>query len=181
MSWLTGNQIKQEVQNNKIMINPFNLKQVNPNSYDYRLSPILKELLPNHKSNEKKCLDPKIKMKVKGIKVPSSGYLLKPNHAYLGSTVEKFGSKYFASLCTGKSSVGRLFLNNHQCAGLIDQGFYGNITLEITVQLPTIVYPKMRIGQIFWFKSHGEALLYKGKYRKNNKAQPTRIYMDLNK
>lgn len=179
MSWLTGNQIINEVDQNQISIKPFNKAQVNPNSYDYRLAPLLRQIIPNSISSNIACIDPKNKMKFQEIHIPDSGYLLLPGAAYLGHTVEVFGSDYFASLVTGKSSVGRIFINNHHCAGLIDQGFIGHITLEITCQIPTIIYPNMRLGQIFWFKTFGKPLLYEGKYQNNNAALPSRIYLDI--
>ena len=80
-------------------------------------------------------------------------------------------SDHYASLVTGRSSTGRKFITNHITAGLIDQGFFGRITLEIVVFKKTIVYPHIPFGQIFWFEVSGEPLLYKGKYQ--GQAQPT--------
>ena len=181
MSWLTGNQIIKEVNQNRITILPFSENQVNPNSYDYRLAPIIKKIIPNSSRNGIPCIDPKIETCYEEIIIPENGLLLLPGQCYLGHTVEVFGSDFFASLVTGKSSVGRLFINNHHCAGLIDQGFLANITLEITCQLPAVVYPNMRFGQIFWYKTFGKALLYQGKYQTNNAAQISRIYLDIQK
>jgi dCTP deaminase len=181
MGWLTGNQIIKEVRNSKITILPFDILQVNPNSYDYRLGPIIRQIIPNSFRNGIPCIDPCKATKFIEIPIPSDGLLLLPGKAYLGHTLETFGSNYFASLVTGKSSVGRLFINNHQCAGLIDQGFLGFITLEITCQLPTIVYEGMRLGQIFWFETKGKPRLYQGKYQSNNAAQPSKIFLDIEK
>jgi len=181
MSWLTGKQVVDEVRRGRIAIEPFNEDQVNPNSYDYRLAPLLRRLLPNSERCGVPCVDPAIEMQYEEIEIPKDGYLMRVEEAYLGHTVEKFGSGHFASLCTGKSSVGRLFIKNHACAGLIDQGFFGHITLEMTAKLPTVVYPGMRIGQMFWFESVGECELYTGKYGegKGNAAVPSRIHLDL--
>jgi dCTP deaminase len=181
MGWLTGKQVIEEVKSGCITIDPFNEDQVNPNSYDYRLAPLLRRLLPNSVRNFTPCIDPKLPMKYEEITIPEDGFMMIVEEAYLGHTVEQFGSKYFASLCTGKSSVGRLFIKNHACAGLIDQGFLGHITLEMTAKLPTIIYPGMRIGQLFWFESIGEIELYHGKYGAGNAALPSQIYKDLNK
>ena len=179
MSWLTGKEIKKQLDAGRIKINPFQEKQCNPNSYDYRLAPILRILRPNSVFNNIPCIDPKLEMKYEEIEIPRTGYLLLTENAYLGSTLEKFGSNHYASLVTGKSSIGRLFVKNHACAGLIDQGFFNHITLEITAKLPTIIYPGMRFGQIFWFTSVGECELYKGKYgRGDNVARPSKIHLD---
>lgn len=179
MGWLTGTQIGIEVKRGKIRIDPFDDDQLNPNSYDYRLAPQLRRLLPNARRGGVACLDPKEEMKFEDLVIPKSGLLMKVGEAYLGYTVEKLGSDHFASLVTGKSSIGRLFINNHVCAGLIDQGFYNHITLEITVTMPTLIYPNMRFGQIFWFESVGEAKLYQGRYQGENRAMPSKINLDF--
>lgn len=181
MAWLTGKEIEKQVGVGRIFIDPFNRSQVNPNSYDYRLSPGIKILLANNVIEDIECVDPKKEMKFRELIIGEEGLVLMPGLGYLASTIERFGSDYYASLCTGKSSVGRLFLQNHACAGLIDQGFFGHITLEITVTLPVVVYPRMRIGQIFWFESVGEALLYSGKYMNQNQSLPSQIYKDIEK
>jgi dCTP deaminase len=105
------------------------------------------------------------------ITMDEEGYELQPFELYLGSTVERFGSDYFAALITGRSSIGRKFVTNHVTAGLIDQGFFGNITLEIVVHKPTRIYPNMKFGQIFWFSTMGPPQLYNGRYQ--SQAGPT--------
>jgi len=181
MGWLTGKQVANEVRAGRIRIEPFDLNQLNPNSYDYGLAPLLRRLLPNSERGGIPCIDPALEMQYEEIEIPPDGFLMKVEDAYLGHTVERFGSDHFASLCTGKSSVGRLFIKNHACAGLIDQGFFGHITLEMTAKLPTVVYAGMRVGQMFWFESVGECALYTGKYGegKGNAAVPSRIHLDL--
>lgn len=182
MAWLSGKEINRQVEEGKIQIDPFNPKQTNPDSYDYRLGNVIRQLLPNSEWNGIPCIDPKKSMKYETFEIPESGFLLVTENAYLGHTVEKFGSKHFASLVTGKSSIGRLFIKNHACAGLIDRGFFNHITLEITAKLPTVIYPGMRFGQIFWFESRGDGEFYKGKYNEgDNIAQPSKIIEDWNK
>ena len=181
MGWLTGKRVSEEVQRGRIRIEPFSPNQVNPNSYDYRLAPLLRRLLPNSERGGVACVDPALPMLYDEVEIPQDGFLMRVEDAYLGHTVEQFGSEHFASLCTGKSSVGRLFIKNHACAGLIDQGFFGHITLEMTAKLPTVVYAGMRIGQMFWFESVGDCELYRGKYgqSRGNAGVPSRIHMDL--
>ena len=110
MGWLTGRKVRDEVVAGRIRIEPFSEEQVNPNSYDYRLASLLRRLLPNSSRDGIDCIDPKLPMKYEELTVPPEGFLMKVEEAYLGHTVEKFGSDYYASLCTGKSSVGRLFI-----------------------------------------------------------------------
>jgi dCTP deaminase len=178
LSWLTGQEITKQVRKGLIRINPFDESQCNPNSYDYRLSPFLKKLKFNSSFDGKACIDPRKEMIYEEIVIPETGYLLETPNAYLGHTIEKFGSNIFASLVTGKSSVGRLFIKNHACAGLVDLGFHGHITLEITAKLNTVIYPYMRLGQIFWFSTSGERKLYQGKYLDTNDGTPSKIAED---
>ncbi len=181
MSWLSGAKITGEVLKKHIVIDPFHPNQINPNSYDYRLSPILKRVLPNSHLGATPVIDPRVLTKYESIYIPDTGYLLEPHQAYLGSTVEKFGSNKYASLVTGKSSVGRLFIQNHCCAGLIDQGFFGSITLEITVTHPVLIFPEMRFGQIYWYRVFGDPLLYSGKYQSQSEGLVSQIYKDIYK
>lgn len=181
MGWLTGLEVQKQVGWGRIYIEPFNEDQVNPNSYDYRIGPTLKILSFNSEFKGQACIDPRLEMKYTEVEIPSEGYLLQTEKAYLGYTQEKFGSDHYASLVTGKSSIGRLFIKNHACAGLIDQGFLNHITLEITAKLPTLIFPNMRFGQIFWFETIGEYKLYKGKYSGNNQGLPSQINKDWNK
>lgn len=171
--WLTGNEIKREYENGKIFISDFNEDYLNSNSYNYRLSNQLYRLVGE-------VIDLKKEDQVEEIIIPESGYILMPGEAYLGSTMEVFSSDFYASLVTGRSSIGRKFITNHVTAGLIDQGFKGQITLEITVVKPTKVYPGVLFGQIFWFATQGEARLYAGKYQNQSGPTLSKLLADKN-
>ena len=84
------------------------------------------------------------------IKIPETGLILSPAIGYLGSTVEYTETYNLFPYIDGKSSVGRNFILNHHTAGRGDDGFCGQWTLEIRVLYPTVVYPNMRIGQIYY-------------------------------
>jgi len=169
--WLTGFEIENAIENQTIIIEPFFEGNLNPNSYNYHLGSTIKRI-----TNE--VIDMKGEEYFEEIIIPEKGYLLKPGECYLGTTYEIIGSDLYASLITGRSSVGRKFVTNHITAGLIDQGFIGNITLEITVIKPTIIYPLIQFGQIFWYTTVGKPKLYNGKYQ--NQLGPTisRLYLD---
>lgn len=94
------------------------------------------------------------------IKIPSSGLVLSPDVGYLGSTVEYTETRNLFPYIDGKSSVGRNFILNHHTAGRGDDGFCGEWTLEIRVLYPTVVYPYMRIGQIYYEEFSGERMPY---------------------
>ncbi|MBQ2859095.1 MAG: hypothetical protein IJE82_01875 [Alphaproteobacteria bacterium] len=94
------------------------------------------------------------------IKIPERGLILSPDVGYLGSTVEYTETRNLFPYIDGKSSVGRNFILNHHTAGRGDDGFCGEWTLEIRVLYPTVVYPYMRIGQIYYEEFEGERMPY---------------------
>ncbi len=110
----------------------------NPEKYDIR--------------NPKYLLNPcdERSHKTMEIKIPKTGLILSPNIGYLGSTVEYTETYNLFPYIDGKSSVGRNFILNHHTAGRGDDGFCGTWTLEIKVLYPTVVFPNMRIGQIYY-------------------------------
>jgi len=85
---------------------------------------------------------------------------------------------------TGRSSLGRIFLQSHQTAGWLDAGFEGTITLElIALDCPVILYPHLKIGQLIFYK-HGKCEVpynkrKSSKYNKQVGAIPTRIHWEL--
>jgi dCTP deaminase len=172
--WLTGSQIEDEVRRGNICIEPFDRTCLNPNSYNYHLSQHIKRL-----TNE--LIDCAEADEYEDIIIPPEGLILHPRECYLGCTVEQFHSDIYASLVTGRSSIGRKFITNHVTAGLVDQGFRGQITLEITVQRKTRVYPNMEFGQIFWFTTVGEATSYQGKYQSQNGPTPSQLHQQNGK
>jgi len=85
---------------------------------------------------------------------------------------------------TGRSSLGRLFLQSHQTAGWIDAGFEGTITLEmIALDCPIILYPYVKIGQLIFYKHNScKTPYYKrqsSKYNKQVGAVSSRINFDF--
>lgn len=177
---LTGREIAKQVALGRIRIKPFNPDQCNPDSYDFRLGPFLRILRCNSKFNGVRCIDPRLLQKYTQVEIPDSGYLLRVGRCYLGTTIEKLGSDYYPSQVTGKSGVGRIFIRTHCDADHIDRGFFGHLTLEITVQIPTVIFPGMRFGQIKWFESVGKkGELYHGKYLNDSAAAASRIHLEL--
>lgn len=152
MGWLTGKELEHQVRLGRIVVEPFSSAQCAPNSYDYRLGPTLEVLQCNSTRAGQPCVDPRLPLVHQTIAIPPSGSLLQVDEAYLGWSLESFGSDVYAALTTGKSSVGRLFLKNHLFhLKLVPIGHHGRLRLNITVKLPTLVFAGMRIGQIFFF------------------------------
>lgn len=169
--WLSTSAIQETVDVGDIVISPFSTKRLNPNSYNYSLHKRILRML----SLEVDLLGEEV---FEELEIKDEGLLLFPGECYLGATDEIFGSNFYASLITGRSSVGRKFITNHITAGLIDVGFCGRITLEITVQRPTRVYTSVPFGQVHWFSLVGKPIVYDGKYQNQHEATPSRLYQD---
>lgn len=109
------------------------------------------------------------------ITIPDDGLILSPNIGYLGATLEYTETHNLFPYIDGKSSIGRNFILNHHTAGRGDDGFCGYWTLEIKVLYPTVVYPYMRIGQIYYEQFTGNRNPYNKNPRShyNNQVGPT--------
>ena len=171
---LTGQEIKKHM-GKEIIIEPFDEKRINPNSYNLSLAG---ELLvyDNH------VLDMKEPNPVSRIIIPEDGLLLEPNRLYLGRTNEHTSTSRYVPMMEGRSSTGRLGLFIHVTAGFGDIGFSGYWTLEIFCVQPVRIYPNVEICQIYYHDIDGEYELYKsGKYQNNAGIQPSLMYKDFEK
>lgn len=171
---LSGQEIKKHM-GKEIIIEPFDEKRINPNSYKLSLAG---ELLvyDNH------VLDMKEPNPVSRIIIPEDGLLLEPNRLYLGRTNEYTSTSRYVPMLEGRSSTGRLGLFIHVTAGFGDIGFSGYWTLEIFCVQPVRIYPNVEICQIYYHDIDGEYELYKsGKYQNNTGIQPSLMYKDFEK
>jgi len=158
---LTGNEIEKEIIKGNIIVEPFIKDNMNPNSYNYRLGNILKEIFYDKNGNQN----------VKEIVIPEEGYLLKKECFYLGNTFEKIGSKKYSMRLIGRSSIGRYGLFLQISADLGHVGSCHCWTLEIIPLQNILVYPLMKIGQVSFWENFGEIDLYNGYY--GNFSEPT--------
>ena len=171
---LSGQEIKKHM-GKEIIIEPFDEKRINPNSYNLSLAG---ELLvyDNH------VLDMKEPNPVSRIIIPEDGLLLEPNRLYLGRKNEYPSPSRYVPMMEGRSSTGRLGLFIHVTAGFGDIGFSGYWTLEIFCVQPVRIYPNVEICQIYYHDIDGEYELYKsGKYQNNAGIQPSLMYKDFEK
>lgn len=166
---LTGPEIKRNIALKRIIINPFDPSQINPNSYNYRLG---SELI----CINDRLIDPKKEINVWRFKIPKHGYILRPKRIYLSHTFETIGSDYYVTTLLGRSTVGRLGLWLQVTSDLGHIGTRHNWTLELKVVQPLKVYAGMEIGQVSFWKVYGNSLMkYQGKYAKDMLPQPSRI------
>jgi dCTP deaminase len=169
---LTGEKIKEEVKRGRIIIDPFDEGQINPNSYNFRLFNKIKVY-------KNQILDAKKPNEVREIEIPPSGLILKPDILYLGCTLEIMGSNYYVPIIRGRSSTGRLGVFIHITADLIDIGSINRWTLMMHTVQPVKVYPYMLIGQVTFWVPKGKIVLYKGKYQGSKGPMESLVYKDF--
>lgn len=152
-----------------IVITPFDPECVNPNSYDIHLSDrILMSTVAT--------MDPKRENHTKEIIIPEKGLLIYQNQFYSGSTIEWTEVRNLVPMITGKSSVGQLGLQIHASADLGDNGFCGTWTFHLMCKKPTMLYPGMKIAQIYFELIQGKRKLYNGHYQNRCGATTSRMY-----
>ena len=170
--YLVDRDIEKAVKSKKIRIDNFDIKRMNPASYDILLG---NKFIIN-KEFKSKIIDPvnKIYPEIEEVEITDDGeFILHPGHSVLGVSHDFFGSDDYLIQLGGKSSLARVGLMIHNTAGVINPGHYLNIVLELTNQntLPIILRPKMPIGQLTFSKMSGKPKAdYKktGRFAKNN-------------
>ena len=177
--------IESQVVDKSIIIEPFNREQLNPNSYDIRIGNTIKY----YKIGAYKqpiFLDPKAENQTFETTIPEDGYILAPNRLYLANTLEHLTITHHSNVCAtimGKSSLGRLGLDIHICAGFVDNGFSGSIVLELRAVEPIKIYPGMLIAQIKFEKADRCRVPYgdkkKSKYQHQEGVQSSLMYKNF--
>jgi len=169
---LSGKSIREKM-GKEIVIEPFCETAINPNSYNLTLHNEL-EVYTNHE------LDMKVAHKTKTLIIPDEGLVLQPGVLYLGRTREYTATDKYVPMLEGRSSVGRLGLFVHVCAGFGDIGFKGYWTLEIHCVQPIRIYAGVGICQIYYHSIEGEYEPYiSGKYQNNTGIQSSLLYRDF--
>ncbi len=151
---LSDRDIRQEINNERIVLDPWDESMVQPSSVDVRLDRLFR-LFDNHKYPH---IDPSIDQpdltRLVEVK-PDEPFVLHPGEFVLGATYEVVTlPDDIAARLEGKSSLGRLGLLTHSTAGFIDPGFSGHVTLELSnvATLPITLWPGMKIGQLCFFR-----------------------------
>ena len=171
---LSGKEIHKHI-GGKIVIEPFDEKKLNPNSYNLTLAD---ELLVY----DQPVLDMKRPNPTSPLTIPEEGMVLQPHRLYLGRTEEYTRTEGYVPMLEGRSSTGRLGLFIHVTAGFGAVGFAGYWTLEIFCVQPIRIYPHVEICQIYYHDIDGECEPYQsGKYQNNTGIQPSLMYRDFEK
>jgi dCTP deaminase len=151
---LSDRDIRKELADGRVVLDPLDDAMVQPSSIDVRLDRFFR-LFDNHKYA---VIDPAQDQPDLTRLVEVEGddpFVLHPGEFVLGSTFETVTlPDDVAARLEGKSSLGRLGLLTHSTAGFIDPGFSGHVTLELSnvATLPIQLWPGMKIGQLCFFR-----------------------------
>lgn len=159
MSILVDHEIRKEIGEGRLILEPYDDALIQPNSYDVRLS----DRFSWHEAGEfaKKVIDPYESDSIlEGlVHVIDESIVIEPGFFVLGATLEKIClPKNIVGQLTGKSSLARLGIMVHVTAGFIDAGFShppAQITLEIVNvgNRPVRLHAGMSIAQMVFTRT----------------------------
>jgi len=152
---LSDRDIRAEVAEGRIRLEPWDPAMVQPSSVDVHLDRYFR-LFDNHRYP---YIDPAQEQpeltRLVEVGESDDSLVLHPGEFVLGSSLEILSiADDLAARVEGKSSLGRLGLLTHATAGFVDPGFSGHVTLELSnvATLPIVLYPGMKIGQLCFFR-----------------------------
>lgn len=159
---LSDRDILARIDEQSIVIAPFIDTAMQPSSLDVRLDRLFRVFNNSRYTH----IDPSLRQDdlTSEVEVAADGsepFVLHPGEFVLASVLEFVALPDDVSArLEGKSSLGRLGLLTHSTAGFIDAGFRGHITLELSnvANLPIVLWPGMRIGQLCFFQLSSPAL-----------------------
>jgi dCTP deaminase len=186
---LSDRDIRAEVDNGRVRIEPYDAEMVQPSSVDVRLDRHFR-VFENHRYPH---IDPAADQPDLTRCVEPDGdepFILHPGEFVLGSTYEQVTlPDDVAARLEGKSSLGRLGLLTHSTAGFIDPGFSGHVTLELSnvATLPIKLWPGMKIGQLCFFRLSSPSEhpygseKYGSRYQGQRGPTPSRSYQNFHR
>ncbi|MEY4136767.1 MAG: hypothetical protein RL205_895 [Actinomycetota bacterium] len=186
---LSDRDIKAEIAAGRVALEPYTEAMIQPSSIDVRLDRWFR-VFENHKYP---YIDPSQEQPDLTRMIEPEGdepFVLHPGEFVLGSTFEVVSlPDDVAGRLEGKSSLGRLGLLTHSTAGFIDPGFSGHVTLELSnvANLPIVLYPGMKIGQLCLFRLSSPAEhpygseKYGSRYQGQRGPTPSRSYANFHR
>lgn len=157
MSFLSDRAIKGAINVGMIEIDPYDIDNVQPASYDMTLGNHFKSIAASLTH-----IDPRNPIRYVETEIThEEGYLLRPGCFVLAATRERIRlTTNIIGRLEGKSSLGRIGLTAHITAGFFDPGFNGHATLELFNASPRsiMLIPGMHICQMSFARltSHSE-------------------------
>jgi len=140
--------IKQMVESGEIGLDPYIEDNVEPASVDLRLDNSFIET-----AETGQVIDTRNPSTQNTREFTADSITLGPGEKILGATKEWIElPPYVEAKVTGRSSLGRLFVEVHKTAGFCDPGFNGQITLELQNHNkdPVTLYEGQRVCQIIF-------------------------------
>jgi dCTP deaminase len=168
--------IRKEIAAGRIEIDPFDEECVQPSSVDLHVDRQFRVFA----NSRYPFIDVRREMSGLTELVEVEGdepFILHPGEFVLGSTFERVRlPEDTVARLEGKSSLGRLGLLIHSTAGYVDPGWDGYLTLELSnvANLPITIYPRMKIGQISFFRLSTPAEMPYGAAGRRSKYQGQR-------
>jgi dCTP deaminase len=159
MTILVDHEIRKEIADGLLIVEPYDDKLIQPNSYDVRLDNKFSWHEPEHSRHQ--IIDPFIPESIRAgvVEVEADDIIIKPGEFILGATLERVClPKDIVGQLTGKSSLARLGVMVHVTAGFIDAGFShppAQITLEIVNvgNRPVRLHAGMSIAQMVFTRT----------------------------
>ncbi len=173
---ISDRDIRTEIANQRIALDPYDPAMVQPSSVDVRIDRYFR-LFDNHKYAHIDPAEDQPDLTRLVEVAPDEPFILHPGEFVLGSTYEMVTlPDDIAARLEGKSSLGRLGLLTHSTAGFIDPGFSGHVTLELSnmATLPIKLWPGSKIGQLCFFKLTSPAEYSYGSGQYGNRYQGQR-------
>ena len=186
---LSDRTIRRLLDEDRIVIDPFDPELVQPSSVDVRVDRFFRVF----RNSRYPFIDVKEPMEelTELVEIADDGeepFILHPGEFVLGSTLERIAlPDDLVARLEGKSSLGRLGLLIHSTAGFIDPGWDGHVTLELSnvANLPITIYVGMKIGQLSFVqltelaeRPYGAALLG-SKYQGQAGPTPSRYWRNF--
>jgi dCTP deaminase len=154
---LSDRSIREQIEAERIVIDPFDESLVQPSSVDVRVDRTFR-VFHNGRYTHIDVREPMEDLTELVAPPEGEPFILHPGEFVLGQTLERVTlPNDLVARLEGKSSLGRLGLLIHSTAGFVDSGFSGNLTLELSnvANLPITIYYGMPIGQISFMRMDG--------------------------
>lgn len=178
---LTDSEIKAEIMTGRMTVTPYDQSLVNPTSLDVRLGnkfTTVHAVSPGGRIVHNGLVDPTDKTTFTSLLQTEESFILHPRMFVLGCLLEDITlPKNISCKVLGKSSLGRLGIENSSCAGWVDAGWSGVLTIELFnySDNPIKLTAGMKIGQLIFMKhkdvSKGYGEISTSKYFKQEAGQ----------
>src|SRR4051812_18255757 len=186
---LSDRSIREQIEAERIVIDPFDQSLVQPSSVDVRVDRTFR-VFHNGRYTHIDVREPMEELTELVSPPEGEPFILHPGEFVLGQTLERVTlPDDLVARLEGKSSLGRLGLLIHSTAGFVDSGFSGNLTLELSnvANLPITIYYGMPIGQISFMRMDSPVERPYGtretgsNYQGQGEPTPSRFYLNFDK